>query len=208
MAGRDLRDLLPGPIVVGPMAGGPSRPELVLAATEGGALAFLAGGYRSADELTADLHAVRAATRAPYGVNIFVPGTPTTAAAEVRAYLASVEPEARALGAELGSPDWDDDGWEAKLAVLLADPPAVVSFTFGRPPRDVVAGLQAAGAAVVLTVTTAPEAAAGGGAGGRRPLRPGLAGGWSPRRLRRRRGRAARHHGAGARDRSAHRRSP
>ena len=161
MAGRDLRDLLPGPIVVGPMAGGPSRPELVLAATEGGALAFLAGGYRSADELTADLRAVRAATHAPYGVNIFVPGTPTTAAAEVRAYLASVEPEARALGAELGSPDWDDDGWEAKLAVLLADPPAVVSFTFGRPPRDVVAGLQAAGVAVVLTVTTAPEAAAG-----------------------------------------------
>ncbi len=37
------------------------------------------------------------------------------------------------------------DGWDAKLAVLLAQPPAVVSFTFGCPEPGVIAALKAAG---------------------------------------------------------------
>ena len=140
------------------MAAGPSRPELVVAATAAGGFAFLAGGYLTAAGLGEQLAAVRAATAEQFGVNLFLPGTPTTRTAEVRNYLATLEPEARALGVELGPPEWDDDDWEAKLAVLLADPPAVVSFTFGCPGRGVVAALQAAGAAVVVTVTTAAEA--------------------------------------------------
>jgi nitronate monooxygenase len=41
----------------------------------------------------------------------------------------------------------------------VRDPAAVVSFTFGMPPADVVARLQGAGSEVWVTVTTPPEAA-------------------------------------------------
>jgi len=43
--------------------------------------------------------------------------------------------------------------------LLLADPPPVVSFTFGCPSVDVMRALQAAGATVVITVTSPDEAA-------------------------------------------------
>jgi nitronate monooxygenase len=59
-----------------------------------------------------------------------------------------------------GEPTWDDDDYGPKIDVLLADPPAAVSFTFGIPGPGVVGRLRAAGSLVVLTVSTAEEAAA------------------------------------------------
>src|SRR5262249_5661594 len=79
--------------------------------------------------------------------------------AVLRHYLAELEPDAAALGVQPGRPDWTDDDWDAKLAALLARPPAVVSFTFGCPEPAVIAALQAAGSLVWVTVTTPDEAA-------------------------------------------------
>ena len=58
----------------------------------------------------------------------------------------------------LGEPRFEDDAWDAKLALLEEDPVAAVSFTFGCPPADVVARLQAAGSSVWVTVTDVEEA--------------------------------------------------
>lgn len=148
------------------MAGGPSTPELVVAAAGAGGLGFLAAGYKTAGAMAAEIEAVRAAGIDAFGVNLFVPQPPADPAA-VRAYVASLEPEATALDAVLGEPAWDDDGWEAKLPVLLADPPPLVSFTFGCPPADVMAAFRHAGALTMVTVTTPEEAtlATAGGAG-------------------------------------------
>jgi nitronate monooxygenase len=150
------------------MAGGPSTPGLVLAAAGAGALGFLAAGYKTAAALRADMDAVRAGTGAPFGVNVFVPGPPAPDPAALDRYLAELEPDAAALDARLGTPDWNDDDWDAKLAVLLGQPPPVVSFTFGCPGPDVIAALTAVGSQVWVTVTTPEEAAlaAGRGAGG------------------------------------------
>jgi nitronate monooxygenase len=71
-----LRILLRRPVVLAPMAGGPSTPALVGAVCDAGALAFLAAGYKSAGAMTAETEAVRALTSEPFGVNIFVPGVP------------------------------------------------------------------------------------------------------------------------------------
>jgi nitronate monooxygenase len=147
------------PVVVAPMAGGPSTPALVIAAAAAGALAFLAAGYKTAAALRAEMDAVRARSGAPFGVNVFVPGSPAADRAALARYLAELEPEAAALGAGLGAADWDDDDWDAKLAALLAGPPAVVSFTFGCPETDVIAALRAAGSQVWVTVTAPEEAA-------------------------------------------------
>lgn len=53
---------------------------------------------------------------------------------------------------------WDDDDWAAKVNVLLADPPPIVSFTFGCPPRDIVDAFRLAGTVVAMTVTDPSEA--------------------------------------------------
>ena len=154
-----LRDLSRLPLVVAPMAGGPSTVDLVAAGARAGALAFLAGAYKAVADLTEEMAAVRAAGAHAFGVNLFVPGDPTVDPGGLAAYMARLEPEAAALGVALGDASWDDDDYVAKVDAVLAAPPAAVSFTFGIPAVDVVRALQAAGSAVLLTVTTPEEAA-------------------------------------------------
>ena len=153
-----LADLLRRRIVVAPMAGGPTTTELVVAAARAGALGWLAAGYKTPEAMAAEITAVRAATAEPYGVNVFVPGTPYPGAAALAAYLDS-------LGPGRGDASWDDDGFGGKIAALLADPPAFTSFTFGCPAAEMIRALQEAGSAVVVTVTSPAEAALAAGAG-------------------------------------------
>jgi nitronate monooxygenase len=141
------------------MAGGPSTPALVVAAAEAGGLGFLAGGYKTAVGLGSEIAAVRASTDRAFGVNLFVPGRPTADPAALAAYVRALEEEASRLGAPVGAPQWDDDAYPAKLALLVADPPPIVSFTFGCPDADAVRALREAGALVAVTVTTPEEAA-------------------------------------------------
>src|SRR4051794_36499259 len=108
------------------MAGGPSTPALAAAVSGAGGLGFVAAGYRSVSALRDDIAAVRTAVDAPFGVNLFVPGAAEVDEAGLRAYVS-------ALGPEAGEPRFDDDGWDAKLALLLDSPVAVVSFAFGCP---------------------------------------------------------------------------
>jgi nitronate monooxygenase len=141
------------------MAGGPSTVDLVVAAAGAGAFGFLAGGYKTPAALAEEMAAVRAAGVVSFGVNVFVPGRPAEDGAALAAYVASLEPEASALGTTLGPADWDDDAYAAKLDVLRVQPPAMVSFTFGCPDPEVVRALQGGGARVAVTVTTPEEAA-------------------------------------------------
>src|ERR1700754_1580321 len=67
------------PIVVAPMAGGPSTPELVAGAVNAGAFGFLAGGNLTADALTEQISRTEGMTEEPFGVNLFVPGEESTA---------------------------------------------------------------------------------------------------------------------------------
>lgn len=163
-----VRELLRRPVVVAPMAGGPSTTGLVIAASAAGALGFLAAGYKSAAAMRAEMDTVEASGAGPYGVNVFVPGAPAPDPEAVRGYVAGLAADADTLGAELGEPRWTDDDWNAKIAALLDHPPPVVSFTFGCPDADVIAALRTAGSATWVTVTEPGEAAlaAARGAGG------------------------------------------
>jgi len=151
-------DELSHPIVLAPLAGGPSTPVLAAAVSEAGGLGFLAAGYKSPDAFAADLRDLRERTSAPFGVNLFVPGVGGADDAAIRAYAQRLAPEAERAGAALGDPRDDDDSWEAKLALLRDEPVPVVSFTFGCPPAEVIAGIREAGAEAWVTVTTPAEA--------------------------------------------------
>ncbi|MET7768769.1 nitronate monooxygenase [Nocardia sp. NPDC005366] len=145
-------DALRVPIVLAPMAGGPSTPELTVAVARAGGLGLLAAGYLGAAELAGRIEATRAGTDAPFGVNLFVPG-PATAPERFADYLAE-------LGAdyELGTPRHDTDDWDAKLDLLLTSPVAVVTFTFGCPTAAQIERLHAVGSEVWVSVTSVAEA--------------------------------------------------
>jgi nitronate monooxygenase len=153
-----IRALVRRPIVVAPMGGGPSNPALVVAAASAGALAFLAAGYKSAETMREEIQVVRNSTSEAFGVNIFVPGAPASQPEAIGKYVASLSLDAAALDTELGDAVWDNDHWSAKVSALLADPPPIVSFTFGCPPREIVEALRAAGSVVAVTVTCPAEA--------------------------------------------------
>ena len=147
------------PIVQAPMAGGPSTPRLAAAVSEAGGLGFLAAGYQDPSAVREEIRAVRASTGQRFGVNVFVPGRPGDAAA-VRRYAEELRAEARRRGVDLGGPRFDDDAWEAKVALVAEERVPVVSFTFGLPRPDMVAALHAADTVVLVTVTTPEEAVA------------------------------------------------
>lgn len=148
----------PLPIVAAPMAGGPTTVALLRAAIRAGAFGFLAGGYKTADTLAAEILETRRLGTS-FGANLFVPSRDRVDEREFAAYAEEIRPEADAHGLELDpAPRTDDDHWDEKLALLLDDPIPVVSFTFGLPDAAAIAALQAAGSRVLATVTTPGEA--------------------------------------------------
>ncbi len=153
------------PIVLAPLAGGPTTPRLAAAVSNAGGLGFLAAGYLTADALADQIARAAAMTEGPLGVNVFVPGRPPVSADPVAAYAATLEAEADRAGIGLGAPRFDDGQWEAKLALLAAYPLPVTSFTFGCPDQAVITALQAAGSEVWVTVTTPADAQQAAAAG-------------------------------------------
>ena len=149
----DLPAPLRTPVHVAPMAGGPTTPALVAAAARAGHFAQLAAGYRTVDDLAAQIAEVRDATE-HFGVNLFAPNPVPIADAAYDRYR-------DALGVE-GLPDKreDDDAWADKVALLLDDPVPVVSFTFGLPDADLVWEFRKRETITMQSVTNRAEALA------------------------------------------------
>jgi nitronate monooxygenase len=158
-------DEIEHPIVLAPLAGGASTPELTAAVSEAGGLGFLASGYLTPEVLEERMVAVRELTDAPFGVNLFVPGDPEAGTPGLDEYLRRLAPEASRYGAELGGARYDDDGYAQKLALVAEQRPAVVSFTFGCPAPDRIGELSRVGIEAWVTATTPREAGAAAKAG-------------------------------------------
>jgi NAD(P)H-dependent flavin oxidoreductase YrpB (nitropropane dioxygenase family) len=153
------------PLVAAPMSGGPTTPAMVSAATGAGGLGMLAAGYKTVEAVEAEIKAVRA-EGIPFGINLFAPNPLPVDADRYRAYAAMIQQEADQFGVTVPpEPIEDTDRFDEKIALLLDDPVPMISFTFGIPPRGVIAALQQAKTVVVQTVTTPEEAAQAHAAG-------------------------------------------
>ncbi len=156
-----ILDELRVPVVLAPLAGGPSTPELAAAVSDAGGLGFLASGYLAADAFAERLAQARELTDGPLGVNLFVPGDGPNDPGTYQGYVAELSRWADEAGVELGDPAYSDDDWEAKLDLLCGDEldtPAVVSFTFGCPAPEVLERLHEAGAETWVSITMVQEA--------------------------------------------------
>ncbi len=156
-----LTDLFPHPIVQAPMAGGVSVPRLAAAVAEAGGLGFLAAGYKTADGMYQEIKQLRSLTSRPFGVNLFMPQPEYADKAAVDVYAHQLAGEAAWYDTELGDPDSGrEDGYDAKLSVLLDNPVPVASFHFGIPAPETLESLRRAGTFTLVTATTVEEALA------------------------------------------------
>jgi nitronate monooxygenase len=156
-SGFDVR-ALSVPVIVAPMAGGPSTPALAAAGTNAGGLGFVAAGYLSAEALAERVVAARKLTSGPLGVNLFVPQPSAATPEGIEKYTAALAPDAARYDAKPGNPVYTDDDWAAKVDVLLDLKPEVASFTFGLPTPEECQRLRDAGITTVGTVTSVDEA--------------------------------------------------
>jgi nitronate monooxygenase len=150
--------LPPSSVVLAPLAGGPSTPELTAAVSNADGLGFLAAGYLTPDAFAERLQRTRALTTAPIGVNVFVLEPTVVDDDAIAAYARELEPEAQARGVQLGEPRFDDDWLDAKLELIARADVDVVSTTFGCLAPERVARLKRSGTRVWATVTSADEA--------------------------------------------------
>jgi nitronate monooxygenase len=152
-------------IVLAPLGGGPSTPELTAAVSKAGGLGFLAGSYLSVEALQQTITATRRLTDRAFGVNVFAPVPGPAEPETYHPYLHRVRTWAERHGLPVGEPRFTDDDFDDKVTLLHREAPAVVSFTFGCPDSGLVASLQSRGCEVWVTVTSPEEAATATAAG-------------------------------------------
>jgi nitronate monooxygenase len=156
------------PIIQAPMAG-VSTPEMAAAVANAGGLGSIGVGSVDAETTRQMIAAVRSRTDRPFNVNVFCNQPAAADAAREVAWLVRLGPEFARYGAkpparltEIYQSFLTDD---AKLAVLLAERPTVVSFHFGLPDRDRMEALRAAGIVLLATATSLEEGKAVAAAG-------------------------------------------
>jgi nitronate monooxygenase len=137
------------PVVLAPLAGGPSTPELAAAVSNGGGLGFVAAGYLAPDAFAGQLRRARELTSRTVAVNVFV-------LEERRVDDDALASYARELASEgeLGEPRFEDDSLEEKVEAAISGGAEIVSTTFGSPPSWLVDAVHRAGRKVWATVAT------------------------------------------------------
>ena len=148
------------PIIQAPMAG-TSTPALAAAVSNAGALGSISIASVDAVESQRQIQALKALTPRPTNINVFCHAPTPPDPARDRVWIDSLRPVFAGFGAappetlnEIYQSFLTDD---AKLAVLLEEQPAVVSFHFGLPQSDRIAALKAAGCILIASATTPAE---------------------------------------------------
>src|SRR3954471_19202449 len=147
MANQLLERLnLQNPIILAPLAGGPSTPELAATVSNAGGLGSLGLEYLSLDQVRQTIQRTRELTSRPINANLFAPMPRPSPHLNATAATAEVAKAHKELGiAPPESPKLAPDNFEEKFSVVLDAHPEVFSFTFGMIPDDAIRRLKAAG---------------------------------------------------------------
>lgn len=150
------------PLVVAPMAGGPSSPELVIASSEAGALGTVGAAYSSPSAIQEFVEHVRKKTSKPIAINLFVPTEePKIAQNQIEKAIQATEKFRKQLGLpqpEL-KPPFEED-FDRQFEMVLKLKPEVFTFVFGLLSKNYLQALQKENILVVGTATTLDEALA------------------------------------------------
>lgn len=147
------------PIMLAPMGGGPSTPELVAAVCNAGGFGSFAAPYLTPEQILKDIRRLRQLTGKPFAVNLFAGGWETHPQADGASMLAILSEIHQQLG--LPAPTLSNlpsDPFPAQLAAVLEARPAAFSFTFGIPSHESIAQLKSRDIFILGTATTVEEA--------------------------------------------------
>jgi len=165
MSLRALLEGLPIPIVQAPMVGAQDE-RMAIAVSEAGGLGSLGAGGLAPSDIEPAAGAVRAATAAPFAVNLQMAPALKPTAAELEAAMARLAPWYARFGeTPPPTPNTYSHEFEAQLDAVVRAAPPIASFIFGVLQRADVERLQAAGSYVVGTANTVAEARAWAAAG-------------------------------------------
>jgi nitronate monooxygenase len=148
------------PILQAPMAGVQGS-ALAIAVSRAGGLGALPCAMLGLDQLRSELAAIRAATDPPFNVNFFCHDPPEVDPDREATWRRALAPYYDELDVDPAAiptaPARTPFGPEA-LEVLRAFEPPVVSFHFGLPSPELLAGVRGWGAKVLSSATTVEEA--------------------------------------------------
>lgn len=148
------------PVIQAPMAGVQGS-ALAIAVSNAGGLGSLPCALLSSAALQAELTALQAGTSRPFNVNFFCHTPPPPDDEREAAWRSALEPYYRELGIDPAgvAPGAGRAAFAAETAELLrAFRPAVVSFHFGLPSAELLAGVRSLGAKILASATTVEEA--------------------------------------------------
>ena len=148
------------PIIQAPMAGAQGH-ALAVAVSNAGALGSIGCATLTIDAMRSELAAIKAGTAKPFNVNFFCHVPPVPSAERESAWRAALLPYYRKYGID---PEKIPAGpgrapFSAGAAEVLDEiRPAVVSFHFGLPPKELLARVKRLGAKILSSATTVEEA--------------------------------------------------
>jgi nitronate monooxygenase len=147
------------PVVLAPMGGGPSTPELVAAVSNAGGLGSLAAAYSNGERIEQDIAAIRKLTTRPFAINLFSPQAQLPLNGDTRAVAEFLRPYHERLGLKAPElPQKPIENFDDQLEAVCKAAPPIVSFTFGLLPPKATERLKAQGAYLIGTATTVEEA--------------------------------------------------
>jgi nitronate monooxygenase len=147
------------PVVLAPMGGGPSTPELAAAVSNAGGLGSLAVAYSNPEQIEQDIAKLRALTKRPFAVNLFSPQAQLPLGDGSSAVIDFLRPYHERLGLKAPElPQKPIENFEEQLDAVCKATPPIVSFTFGLLPEQATKRLKAQGTYLIGTATTVEEA--------------------------------------------------
>ena len=148
------------PIIQAPMAGVQGS-ALAIAVSNAGGLGSLPCAMLDLEQMRQELNAIRDATDKAYNVNFFCHTPPQADANREAGWRAELAPYYAEYGIDADSiaPGARREPFSAAALDLLQDfKPAVVSFHFGLPAAELLAGVKSMGSRVFCSATTVAEA--------------------------------------------------
>ena len=148
------------PIIQAPMAGVQGS-ALAIAVSNAGGLGSLPCAMLSHDALRGELATIKAKTAKPFNVNFFCHSPPKPSPERESIWRAALAPYYQEFGLDATTiPAGQGRAPFSREFLELLDElrPAVVSFHFGLPSADLLAGVKALGAKVISSATTVEEA--------------------------------------------------
>ncbi|TGM12461.1 nitronate monooxygenase [Leptospira selangorensis] len=131
---------LKGPLILSPLAGGPSTPELISAVSNAGGLGSLGLAYDTPEQIRESIQKTRSLTSKPIAVNLFVPAkTPELSADQINQAIEATKKYREELG--VPSPKLEPPytlDFDKQFETILSQKPEVFSFTFGLLSSDYI----------------------------------------------------------------------